>query len=332
MKLSQLAQRKPSHVIVYGDPKTGKSTLAAELTKHGFKLLWFSLDNGHEPLYKLPAEAQGNIEIIVLPDTKEFPIAIDTCLKVISGSKVTICQAHGQCNCSVCKRNSAPFDEVELRALDLNTIVVFDHVSQLADSCMNFVTAKATAKDETYKPDWEDYRVQGTLMSKFFMNIQQAPYNVVCLAHITETVMEDGAKKLVPQIGTTAYSRSAGKYFDHMIYCEVSSKKHRFGSSTTYKNAVVTGSRKDVAIEDDGDSPTLADFFLKPELTEQRQLQGAEGLQQSLAATAENLKQAETVEKSVQGPAATATGEQQEKTPAELARERLAKLGLGKKG
>jgi len=60
--------------------------------------------------------------------------------------------------------------------------------------------------------------------------------------------------------GTTAFSRNTAKYFDHVVYCQVSNKKHNFASSTTYANNVLTGSRTDVALEVNK-IPTLLDIF-----------------------------------------------------------------------
>lgn len=258
-KLSQLKQRQASHVIIFGDPKTGKSTLASELVKAGYKLLWISVDNGHDVLYKLSPEEQEAIDILVLPDTKDFPVAIDTCLKLVSGARLNICTLHGQVGCISCKKNNPEgFEEHCLSALDLKTVVVFDHASQIATSAMNFILK---GKEDTFKPEWEHYRIQGTLMDKFLTNIQQSTYNVICIAHVAETKMEDGTKKLVPQVGSDAFSRNAGKYFDHMVYCEIMNKSHRFGSGTTYKASVVTGSRRDIAIEDNPEAPSLARFF-----------------------------------------------------------------------
>lgn len=256
MKLKDLKQRQASHVIIFGDSKVGKSTIVSKLASK-FKLLWFSCDNGHEVLFKLPPEAQENIEIIVLPDTKEFPVAITTVLKVVSGQPIKICEAHGQTTCSNCLRDKGTFTEVHLGRLGLDTVVVFDHLSGIGDSAMNFITKKMA---DDYKPEWEDFRVQGALLTKVLLNIQQAPYNVVCIAHSTETEMEDKSKKLVPRVGTVPFSKNVGSYFDHIIYSEMVNKVHKFGSMTTYKTSVITGSRKDIAIESDKE-PSLIPFF-----------------------------------------------------------------------
>lgn len=264
MKPSSLARRRSQHLITFGDPKTGKSTLVAELMMHGYRLTWVSMDNGHEVIFKLPIKPEKLDEllnIIVIPDTKEHPIAIVTCLKLVSGRAVDICDIHGQADCPTCRSKNGSFTRVDPSSFGPKDILVFDHIGQTANSAMNHITKKE--KDE-YKPEWEDYRVQGTLMDKFLGNIQQAPYNVICITHVTETKMEDGKPKLVPLVGTGPFSANSGKYFDHMVYTEVNSGSHKFGSATTYKASVVTGSRGDYKIEDLKDPkkpPTLAIFF-----------------------------------------------------------------------
>jgi hypothetical protein len=197
------------------------------------------------------------VEIIILPDTKEFPVAIATCLKLVSGAEVSVCERHGSTACTTCKSSGGAFGTYKLSSLGLDWIVVFDNISQLADSAMNYICRKET---DEYKPEWQDFRVQGTMMSKFLTNVQQASWNSICIAHITETEMEDGSKKLLPQVGTVPFSRGAAKYFDHIVYCNVMNKSHRFGSATTYSMNAVTGSRRDIKIED-AKVPSLLPFF-----------------------------------------------------------------------
>src|SRR5690348_5072067 len=130
MKLTELQQRAASHVIIFGDPKVGKTTLAASLLKAGYKLIYISNDNGHTVLFKTEfAPYADKVDIILLPDTREFPVAIATCLKLFTGSKVSICHGHGQVDCSHCKKESKPFSEYQFNSLPLDTVVVLDHVS-----------------------------------------------------------------------------------------------------------------------------------------------------------------------------------------------------------
>lgn len=260
MKLSVKKLLATHRVILYGEPKTGKTELAGKLAEY-FNLLWFDLENGFVTLTKLPAEWQERIELISIPDTKTYPIAIETMLKVIIGKPVTICEAHGKVDCPLCKKENAPVVSVELNTISDDTIVVIDSLTQLANSAMSFLTLK---ESDTYKPEWTDYRNQGSLMDKFLSQIQQAPYNIICITHETETEMDDGSKKIVPVAGTTNFSRNVSKYFDHVVRANIANKKHTFASSTTSSLRAVAGSRTDVAVEKDA-SPSLLRIF-KPEL------------------------------------------------------------------
>lgn len=257
-------RKKPSHkVLLYGDPMSGKSTLASQLAEQGFKLIWVSMDNKHfEILGKLSDKAKENLDVIVLPDTKDFPVAISTCLKLVTGAKIKICWDHGQVDCSTC-RSRKLFDERSSEyAFNDNgpdTVVVFDHISQLGESAMSFVTKNE--KDD-FKPGWDEYAKQGFILNKVLVSIQQASWNSICIAHTVEAEFEDKTKRLVPQCGTGNFSRNVAKFFDSVIHCRVLNKNHRFGSSTTYMPGILTGSRNDKVIEQLGDKEaSLAMFF-----------------------------------------------------------------------
>lgn len=255
MKLSQIdtAAWSPQRLMIFGDSKTGKTTLTAELAKL-FKLYWFDLENGYKPLLKLPKEAQDNVDLFKIPDTRSYPIAIETMLKVVTGVPLKICHMHGKAECSVCrqalkeKKINEPIEsEFNLRNLGKTDILVVDSTTQLGISAINHVTRN---QNDEYKPEWDDWRKQGFMLDRFFSNIQQSWYNVVCISHTTMAKMEDSSKtKLVPVAGTDNFSRNVAKYFDHVVYCELGTGKHNFGSSTTFRPQVLTGSRTDVAVE-----------------------------------------------------------------------------------
>lgn len=258
-KLTLIAPDTTHRVIVYGGPKVGKTELVGRLAEH-FNLLWFDLEQGHATLTKLPKPWQERIDVICLPDTREYPIAIETMLKVFKGEKVEICAAHGKVGCMLCKKDSKPFEIVQLNTLPSDTIVVVDSLTQLASSAMAHITK---AQTDDYKIDWDDYTKQGVLMTKILSNMQQARYNLCVITHELEVEMEDGKKKLVPAAGTTNFSRNTAKYFDHVVYAQVMNKKHSFGSSTTFGMGLVTGSRTDVMIEKEAVA-TLLDIFKSP--------------------------------------------------------------------
>lgn len=263
MKLTEKPTSQLSRVLIYGPPKTGKTELAGSISllSHITNIIWVDLEKGYSTLRKLPTEAQEKVELIALPDTKSYPIAIETCLKMIKGSKVVICEEHGKVSCPICTRDSKQTTTVELSTLGSESVVVFDSLTQLTSSAIAHITK---GKPEDYKMDYSDWGNLGKLMDTFLSHVQQAGYNVICISHETEAELEDGKVKLVPVAGTRAFSRNTAKYFDHVIYAEVKNKKHNFYSSTTSANNLNTGSRTGVALESKGEQ-TLESIFLAPE-------------------------------------------------------------------
>jgi hypothetical protein len=256
MKLSQKSVSKSHRVLLFGPPKSGKTQLAGELSKE-FNLLWFDLENGVDTLLKLPPEQQDRIEVITLPDTRSYPIAIETALKVIKGAKSEICDKHGKVACALCKKENASFTTVELGALPLDTVVVFDSLTQLTNSAISHITKN---QPEDYKLNYDDWGNLGKLMDTFLSHVQQAGFNIVCISHETETEMEDGKMKLVPTAGTRAFSRNTAKYFDEVIYCEVKNKKHIAASSTVYNGNILTGSRTGAVLETQSEASLIPIF------------------------------------------------------------------------
>lgn len=260
MKLTDATKSTTNTVLLFGPPKSGKTQLASELSSH-FNLLWFDLENGWVTLTKLPPKQQERIELIQLPDTRSYPIAIETMLKVIKGGKVSICHAHGKVDCAVCKKsNPTGFTHVCLNDLGPDWIFVTDSLTQLTNSAIANITK---AQPDDYKLNYDDWGNLGKLMDIFLSHVQQAKYNVVCITHETEVEMEDGKSKLVPTSGTRNFSRNTAKYFGHCVYVEVKNKQHRAASSTTFATNILTGSRTDVVLES-GVADLLRIF--KPEL------------------------------------------------------------------
>lgn len=259
MKLSQKASAKSHRVLVFGPPKSGKTQLAGTLAAR-FDLIWFDLEAGIDTLKKLPIDQQDRVEVLSIPDTRGFPVAIETLLKAIKGGPVDICEEHGKVSCSLCKRDSKPFTRVALNELPLTTIVVIDSLTQLTNSAVAHITKN---QPEDYKLNYDDWGNLGKLMDTFLSYVQQAPFNIVCISHETEVEMEDGKQKLVPTAGTKNFSRNTAKYFDEVIYCEVRNKKHVAASSTTYGNNILTGSRSGTVLETSQEA-SLVPIFLPP--------------------------------------------------------------------
>jgi hypothetical protein len=244
-KLTALKQNAVQKVLVYGPPFTGKTTLVAELSK-AFNILYIGLENGHSVFFKLPPEQQARVEIVDLPDTRSYPIAIETVLKLVKGNRCVVCDAHGKIECPICKANAIKnpetvhFTTVELNALGPEWIVCYDSLTQLTNSGIAHITKN---QPEDYKLQHDDWGSLGKLMDIFFSHIQQAQYNVVCISHESEAEMEDGKTKIVPVAGTRNFSRNVAKYFDHVIYAQVANAKHTFTSVTTQTMNIVAGSR-----------------------------------------------------------------------------------------
>lgn len=215
------------------------------------------MENGHETFRQLSPAAQERIEVILLPDSRSFPIAIETALKLVKGTKLQVCDAHGKVDCAICKKAGNDFTIAEFNSLPSNHIVVFDSLTQLTDSAIAHITR---GKPDDYKLDYDDWGNLGKLLSIFLSHIQTAAYNVICISHETEVEMEDGKMKLVPTAGTRNFSRNTAKYFGHVVYCEVKTGKHKFTSSTTAIPNVIAGSRTNIQTEKMNE-PSLAEIF-----------------------------------------------------------------------
>ena len=255
-RLDTIEASKTSRVLIFGPPKTGKTEIVGNLSEF-FELEWFDLENGYETLLKLPVEWKKRINIHSLPDTRSYPIAIETMLKVIKGGEVKFCDEHGKVNCPKCTVAKIELDSINVSTLPANKILVIDSLTQLTNSCIAHITR---GKPDDYKLEYDDWGNLGKLMDIILSHIQQAGYNVVCISHEMEIEQEDGKHKIVPVAGTRNFSRGTAKYFDHVVYASVLNKKHAFGSATDYAMNIVTGSRTDVKIEK-LDKPSLLPIF-----------------------------------------------------------------------
>ncbi len=257
MKLTNKAVSATHRVLLYGGPKTGKTELAGKLSEH-YKLIWFDIENGYVTLTKLPKPWQERIELVSIPDSRVFPIAIETLMKVVKGTEVFICEAHGKVGCALCKKDKLPETRVCLNETQADTIIVFDSLTQLTNSGIAHITK---LQPDDYKLDYADWGQLAVLMDKFLSQVQVARYNVVCITHESEVELNDGKKKLVPVCGSSKSSANTAKYFDHVVYVEMRNKKHVAGSSTGFSVGIVTGSRTDVELEKAGEHATLLDIF-----------------------------------------------------------------------
>ena len=272
-KLSSKAQSKTHRCIIYGAPKTGKTLLAGKLAEH-YDVILVDMEKGKEVLFQLPVAWQERIELINLPDTRNYPVGIETCLKMVKGP-VSICEIHGKVGCMICKKEQMTakkanpdildteyFIATDLPALGPESVVIFDSLTQLTNSAIAHITRK---QPEDYSCEWDDWGNLGKLLDIFLSHIQQANYNVIVISHESEVETATKKKVIVPVGGTRNFSRNVAKYFDHVIYAELKNKKHRFFSSTTDSTNITAGSRTGISLEGaDGEASLLRIF--KPEL------------------------------------------------------------------
>lgn len=260
MNLAELAKKttvkRPNHsILLYGQPKTGKTRLVATAATipEVKRIFWFDLENGSETLLHmgLKEEEMKKITLYSIPDTREVPRAIETMLKALSSkTPVTICELHGKVDCVECKKAGAPSEEFFLPSLTHNDLVVIDSGSQLGDSALAMAML---GKPPEAKPDWDAYGLQTKWLGDICSIIQAAYYtNFIVITHAIPIEEEmNGIKRdrYFPLFGTKAFSQKVSKYFGTVIFTEVKMGKHVAGSSTTYRPDAITGSRVNVKIE-----------------------------------------------------------------------------------
>lgn len=253
MKLSEYKPSVARHILVYGPPKSGKTTAVGQLASR-FKLHYIDLEDSVKALLNpktTDPKLLENIDLIHLPDKQTYPIGIETVLKLLKPGVTKICYDHGKVACAACSKDpKAHITELDLGALDNDKdVVVLDSWSQLAESAMNYIMRAEIAKENfDAKPGWDEFGKQGRILERIGSMIQTAPFNFVVISHEMMVEMEDKSKRIVPIGGTSNASKVFAKYFDDVIYCEVLNGKHKFTSSTTGKPGVLAGSRAGVEL------------------------------------------------------------------------------------
>ena len=243
-------------MLIYGEPKTGKTRLVATAAKvkELDRIFWVDLENGSETLLHmgLTDSELDKIELIRIPDTRETPRGVETILKMFSSKEdIKICHKHGKVGCVECAKE-APEDYTlfNLRKLTHKDLLVIDSGSQLGDSAL---ALSCLGKPVEFKPGWDEWGLSNKFLGDILSVIQQATFtNFVVITHVNILEEEvNGVKrdKIVPLMGTKAFCSKVSKYFGTVVYVEIKMGKHAAGSASTYKANHITGSRLDIKIE-----------------------------------------------------------------------------------
>jgi len=248
---------KAQKVLVYGPPKVGKTEYVGRLAEAGFQLIWLDLEGGATTLInRISNEGKKNIWLINVPDTREMPRAAETVSQIAANFqkpvKIRVCDLHGRISCPDCtKKVPDEFVIVDLETLqqDRNYVLVIDSLTQLDQSIINYISRKkdplnyANLLDGFDKFEWDDWGDLGIILRGILQAIQAAPLHIIVISHETEVKMTDGSEKIVPAGGTRNFARSNAKYFDHVLYMQVSNNKHTTQSSTLGSSRIIMGTR-----------------------------------------------------------------------------------------
>lgn len=268
----QQALKRNHSILIYGDPKEGKTRLGATIAKVPSvrQVHWFDAENGSDTIIAmvrdgiLSMEQAAKITLYKMFDIPSHPVSFDTILKSIVVAKpVKLCVPHGRVNCPACLslKDKGSWQEFDVNKLTKDDWVVVDSGTTIAHSAMMYLMKGSNYES---KPGWDEFGPQGRMLMDILTVMQSAvPCNYMLITHKLIMEEKDVEKKLLqertaeklysgifPQMGSKNFSLTIAKYFGHIIYCHRKLGKHVAGSSTTYNEEILAGSRTGMRIED----------------------------------------------------------------------------------
>ncbi|EDO26387.1 predicted protein [Nematostella vectensis] len=119
--------------------------------------------------------------------------------------------------------------------------------SQLGDSAL---AATCLGQGEMFKPGWDEFAIVGKWLGDIMSVIQQATHtNFAMITHEIALEDDNGKDMFFPLVGSKPFCLKVGKYFGTVVYVDKKMNKHVAGSSSIYRNNVITGSRVNAEIE-----------------------------------------------------------------------------------
>lgn len=267
------------HILLYGEPGTGKTNQAGLLAEF-FNVLWFDGDKGLTTIINsLPPELQKRIHVIKIPDNTMYPIMISTMLKVITGRQINICTEHGVVDCSDCAKNNLTRIDIALNQLPKNWVVVMDSQTQLVASGLALSYWKLNPAG-IGKEDINDYW-RGTgddvfaywgglknVMDKFGSYVKDLQCQFVSISHETMVKMEDNVTlNIAPVAGSDNSSRGYAKYYGTQVHCRKVNGAMTYTTGAVASNRIQTKSRSGIMLEKKK-TPALLHIF-KPQEAEE---------------------------------------------------------------
>jgi cytidylate kinase len=246
---SQPMPETPQTLLVYGGPKTGKTSLVATLAKK-YNLIWLDCEKGYQTLFSaVPREYWKNIQLIPIVDSVDSPRAIKTLTKVFrTTTAIKICEEHGDVACILCSKLGKPSFTFDPSKLNSSTVIVVDSLTQTSDSAMAHALG-FSGEMQFKKKEYTHWDNQGLLLKTLLLSQQRMPCHVVFISHEEVLEHEDGTKKITPVGGSRNFSPTIARYFDHIVYTSIRNGKHCINSSTKGDVRVQAGSRNQIDVK-----------------------------------------------------------------------------------
>lgn len=248
---------QPQVAFFYGAPDSGKTTAAAKFSGK-YNLIWFDIDYGFQAaLNVIDPDRMGNVIVIRPKDDTMQATGYRTLSNIIDSDRWhKVCVDHGAVNCPTCTRSGGLIQEINLYATDINTILVIDSFTRLADSALSHASGVRKI-DERKKMEYSDWDSQGLFLRNILNKAKQLPCHTIVISHEEEVKMPNNRTRIVPIAGTRANSRRISQFADHTIYFDVRNRKHVAYSTTTSLIDVQVGSNNNIELEKGDDITEL---------------------------------------------------------------------------